>query len=215
MNRVEQILASIGASRVTGADPARFVRDLSDALAESLRAWDIEGRNVVSSLLGREVVYPSADYTYKAFSLAKAADAEIVRQVQKTLASGLVADPTDAIAAIGNFTRAYADVVVRTNLASAYSDGLKAAVAEAPDLIPAFRFDAVMDADTRENHAAAHGLIAPVGDPVWERFTPPLGHNCRCALVPLTAETYAAYGGRTLYPPNFDAAGPDPGFIPG
>lgn len=79
---------------------------------------------------------------------------------------------------------AYAETVYRTQVAQAFTAG-RVEQARDPgvrDVVAGWRFDAVMDSDTRPNHAAAHGLTAAVDDPVWNVLAPPLGFNCRCNL---------------------------------
>lgn len=50
------------------------------------------------------------------------------------------------------------------------------------EVFPYLRFIAVMDANTRPDHAAANGIIRPVDDPIWGELQPPLDWNCRCRI---------------------------------
>jgi len=132
--------------------------------------------------------------TGKFFSMAKVranrAGMEILERVQEIIAKaireGRETDTT--IRAIErqaeNFTRAYAQTVFRTNLTTAYTEGrfAQARDPDVADFVPAFRYDAVGDADTRPNHAAGEGFIAGVDDPIWNRYRPPNGYNCRCMI---------------------------------
>jgi len=119
-----------------------------------------------------------------------------------------------------DWTQAYAQTVYRTNLATAYTAG-RLRQAFDPDIrevIGAFEYDAVMDADTRGNHAALNGLTAAQDDPLWDLYAPPNGFNCRCDLrlvdrFELQDRGLIRFGRVTpSYPSNFSAGGPDPGF---
>jgi SPP1 gp7 family putative phage head morphogenesis protein len=82
------------------------------------------------------------------------------------------------------WTESYARMAFRTNLNTAVTAG-RFRQAQDPDIrevIPALRFDAVGDADTRPNHMAADGLIFRADNTVWNRIAPPLGYNCRCRV---------------------------------
>lgn len=124
--------------------------------------------------------------TEYAFAIAKSTERHLTAHVQKTVARMMsegapVAKAEKVIAEMGAWTKAYGENVYRTNLATAYSSGLDAQVRDDPDadvLFPAYEFNAVRDAATRPNHGAAHGLLASRRDPVWDRFTPPLGYQC-------------------------------------
>ncbi len=81
-----------------------------------------------------------------------------------------------------DWSRAYSQAAFRTNVNTGISAG-RFRQARDPDVrqvIPALRFDAVGDADTRPNHMAADGVILAVDDPGWDEIAPPLGFNCRC-----------------------------------
>lgn len=123
----------------------------------------------------------------RAFALARASDrivAERVRDFQAQALNMGLGLPTaeKVIAAIGDWSRAYGEVVHRTNTGTAYASGrLKESMD--PDLegfIVGLERLAVNDVDTRHNHAAAHGLCAAQRDPIWLRLGLPAGYNCRC-----------------------------------
>lgn len=86
------------------------------------------------------------------------------------------------------WSEGYSRMVFRTNINTAISAG-RFRQAQDPDIqevAPAFRFDAVGDGDTRDNHDAADGLIMSVSNPDWRKIAPPLGYNCRCQVVHVT-----------------------------
>jgi uncharacterized protein with gpF-like domain len=47
--------------------------------------------------------------------------------------------------------------------------------------------DVIVDSRTRPGHLAMDGVIRPVRDPLWKRWTPPCGHRCRCTLRQVSA----------------------------
>lgn len=164
-----------------------------------------------------------------AFALAKSADLQVTKAIRDFIASALregksIPEASEVIAELGGsegFTRAYGETVYRTNVVTAYSAGrfreaMEPAVRE---VIGAFEFIATLDSDCRENHAAAHKLMASQDDPIWERFTPPLGYNCRCTLklvdkFELESLHRLDRAGRVVrwLPVSFSKAHPDQGF---
>ncbi len=87
------------------------------------------------------------------------------------------------------WSEGYARMVYRTNVNTAVTAG-RFRTAQDPDIklaVPAFRFDAVGDGDTRDNHGAADGVILAVDNPAWNRIAPPLGYNCRCQISHVSA----------------------------
>lgn len=79
---------------------------------------------------------------------------------------------------------AYARMAFRTNVNTAVTAGRfrQAQDQDIRDIVPCFRFDAVGDGDTRDNHRAANGLVFRSDNPVWNKIAPPLGYNCRCQV---------------------------------
>lgn len=82
------------------------------------------------------------------------------------------------------WTEGYARMAFRTNLNDAASRGRLRQVRDPyiKEVIPALRFTAVGDGDTRHNHQAADGVILKVDNPAWRFMRPPFGFNCRCRL---------------------------------
>jgi SPP1 gp7 family putative phage head morphogenesis protein len=186
--------------------------------------------------------YPSAaagwrdardKYAAGAFALARAASVKVAGHVRDVIERAVkLGTPQDeAVADIlkslrsgsqdvdggARYTNAYSETIFRTNLATAYTEGRLEQVRD-PNIrkvIGGFRFDAIEDSATRENHRALDGFTAATTDPVWKRLKPPLGYNCRCALVmvPHTQMT-AAHNtdGFARFKAGDWGTGPDQGF---
>ena len=127
-----------------------------------------------------------------AFALARSPLETVTREVKDTILRALrngddLPGASEMIQNIGSkynllgWSQWYADVVFRTNLGTAYTNG-RFLQAEDPDLkgfIVGFRRVEVMDSTTRKNHRAAHYLTAAPRDPIWLRLGVPGGYNCR------------------------------------
>ena len=59
---------------------------------------------------------------------------------------------------------------------------------------PWLRYTALLDARTRPEHAAWHGLILPVDHPWWKRHYPPNGWKCRCKAMSVGPDDLEAEG---------------------
>jgi SPP1 gp7 family putative phage head morphogenesis protein len=82
------------------------------------------------------------------------------------------------------------ETVFRTNILGAYNAG-RTEIFSDPEVRksrPYLRFDAVGDSRTSEICEALDGTVLPADDPFWKTHTPPLHHQCRSILTPLTAE---------------------------
>jgi SPP1 gp7 family putative phage head morphogenesis protein len=218
-------------ARATVGRAAQFATTLPSGLIPAT-----EFEEAVSDILEREPALAegwaavSELYTTQhGFALAKSADVEITRRVQAVVAQTIregraPGAAAEEIAGLGGWTRAYAETVFRTNAATAYTAGTFEQARD-PDIaavMTAFEYLAARDADTRENHAALHGLIAATDDPLWNTYAPPCGYNCRCDLRLVSKYELEEMGligpaGQVLrrIPPNFSAGGPDPGFRTG
>ena len=163
--------------------------------------------------------------TRHAFALGKKTTLKVTKKVRDTVAEHIRTGAGEfrageVISKLGDWSEAYGRTVYRTNLATAYSAGhfKEAQDPDVADLVGAFEFNAVPDAMARPNHRAAHGLIAPVNDPVWSRLSPPLGFNCRCSLRLVDRFELQRKGllrggvVSKLTPGNFAMAGADKGF---
>jgi len=157
--------------------------------------------------------------------LASDARLKLLQRVQKTISDFAARGESTAsvrvkLAAIGDFTKSYAETIYRTNLATAFTAGRMKQMQDrdVQDVAPAFEFVTAKDSDVRANHRATQGLIARVDSPAWDQYAPPLGFNCRCDLR--VVDRYelkdkgllAQINKAPHYPPNIKAGGADPGF---
>jgi len=105
-------------------------------------------------------------------------------------------------------------LVFDTNLSVAQGAGSWRRSQRVKAVLPFLRYQAVLDGRVRRTHAAMHGVIRPVDDPVWDRWYPPCGFRCRCIARGVTNGQLARFGGITETLPNVQ---PDRGwgFNPG
>jgi SPP1 gp7 family putative phage head morphogenesis protein len=74
---------------------------------------------------------------------------------------------------------------------------------------PFLMYDAINDGRTRPAHRAMDNHIAPIDDPIWNRWYPPNGFRCRCSVIGLTEAQAKARGYGTKPTPD---AQPDKGW---
>ena len=55
---------------------------------------------------------------------------------------------------------------------------------------PFLQYQAVMDANTRAEHAALHGVIKRYDDEFWDKYYPPNGWGCRCEAIQLPGKNH-------------------------
>ena len=55
---------------------------------------------------------------------------------------------------------------------------------------PFLQYHAVMDANTRAEHAALNGVIKRYDDDFWDEYYPPNGWGCRCEVIQLPGKNY-------------------------
>lgn len=101
------------------------------------------------------------------------------------------------------------ETIFRTHAQTAYSAGHWRQFQDNAETRGYLMYSAINDNRTRPAHRAMSGYIAPVDDPIWKKWTPPCGYNCRCSQISLTAEQARARGVETQDKPSFE---PDPGF---
>lgn len=58
------------------------------------------------------------------------------------------------------------------------------------DKNPFLQYQAVMDANTRAEHAALHGIVKRYDDEFWDKYYPPNGWGCRCEVIQLPGKNH-------------------------
>lgn len=88
------------------------------------------------------------------------------------------------------------ETIFRTNLQTAFQVGRYQQMKrpEVVEMRPYWLYDAVNDGATRPSHRALDGMVRRHDDPFWEEWYPPNGFNCRCRVIPLSAEAVARRG---------------------
>lgn len=170
------------------------------------------------------------------FALARAAEGNVddrlamwrTKEVQKALveverAGKGIDEFGEMMQEIGPWSKWYADVLYRTNISNAVSNGrfAQALDEDVQEVAPALELVGVSDDRERPNHAAAMGFTATAKDPRWSIIRPPLGYNCRHGVNLISKGDLERRGlfknGEVIpyIPPNFHEAHPDPGFKAG
>lgn len=165
------------------------------------------------------------------FALAKSTSMTVTKKVQDIIEEGItqglpVPRAVDKIIeASSDWTRAYAETVYRTNLATAQTDGrFQQASRPGMELIlPVMVFHASPDGPVprgrvRPNHWACHLAAAAPGDSMWDKIRPPLGYNCRCRVELVSWEMARRMGlvserGEVRKRAPRPGGGPDRGFV--
>ena len=129
-------------------------------------------------------------YLRHGFAAAYSADLQLTQRVQKAITDAIATGKSEeqTVKAImedaEDWTRNYSETVYQTNMATAYTAGRVRQSMESPEIlevVPAWEFNAVGDADTRPTHQAADGLLAAKDDPIWNDMLHPLYYRCRCS----------------------------------
>jgi SPP1 gp7 family putative phage head morphogenesis protein len=184
---------------------------------------DVVFDEAVKFATSRNVTLPSVYYTElqdearaHAFTVSHLASLGQIGQVFDALNEtmrdgGTFADFTKLVEADGiEFDKAHRETVFRNAVQTGYNAGRRQQQIENEENRQYLIYDAINDSRTRPSHRAMDGFIAPVGHPVWQRWYPPCGHNCRCSVISLTEAQAKArgYTGRVREP----SVEPDEGF---
>lgn len=96
------------------------------------------------------------------------------------------------------------DVIVRTNMRTAYAAGRHARQQRTRAAFPFLRYVSVMDGREREEHRAWHNIILPANDPWWDTHYGPCDWGCRCKAVALNQRMMTRLGlSVSAKPPSF------------
>lgn len=108
----------------------------------------------------------------------------------QTLAEWQKAAPAD----LGALAQSRQELIFRNAVQTGYNIGRTTQQRENAGRRPFYMWDAINDTRTRPAHAAMDGYIAPIDDPIWQRWSPPAGHQCRCTRITLTEKQALARG---------------------
>ena len=67
--------------------------------------------------------------------------------------------------------------------------------------MPMLQYQAVMDSNTREDHAKLNGVRKRVDDPFWDIYMPPNGWGCRCEVIQLPSSAAKETPSEKIIPP--------------
>ena len=67
--------------------------------------------------------------------------------------------------------------------------------------MPMLQYQAVMDSNTRADHAALNGVRKRVDDPFWDIYMPPNGWGCRCEVIQLPSSAAKETPSEKIIPP--------------
>lgn len=79
--------------------------------------------------------------------------------------------------AFKNLSEARLQTVYRNNVNNVYNQSLRYN-AGTSDVTPYLQYTAIGDSDTRPSHLKLDGTIKRADSEFWDRYTPPIGHNC-------------------------------------
>lgn len=94
---------------------------------------------------------------------------------------------------IESLSHARLETVYRTNVNTVYNQSTRFN-AFTSDVTPYLMYDAVGDERTRPEHMKLDGTIKRADSKFWDKYTAPLGFNCRCGVIPLSKEEAESRG---------------------
>lgn len=153
--------------------------------------------------------------TAQVFTVAKVAKLSVLQETRDLLAKALnygmsfAQFKAEAATRLPEIAKYRFRTIYKTNMQSAWNTGRWQAFEESKKDFPFLQYVAVMDQNTRDEHAALDGQIYHVDDPFWDVWAPPNGYNCRCRLRALTAAQAGRAGENEELP---DGIEPAPGF---
>lgn len=123
------------------------------------------------------------------FTMARAAEVEIVDRVQKAIVEAMEAgtghlDAVSVLESMGDWTRNYAATVYENAVSTAYTSGTFRQLGD-PDVrrvIGALRFDSIPDTRRSEICTAFEGTLAEPEHDIWDQRSAPCHHRCRSNL---------------------------------
>ena len=143
----------------------------------------------------------SKQYQLESFTVAGITDQRVLGRIRDALSTVVAQGGTDAdfrraVAAITTdagveqLAAAEIDNVFQTMTHKAYSAGRYEQMTDpsVQDALPIWQYWTVGDDRVRPEHRVLDQFAAQAIDPVWMKIYPPCGWNCRCSVVPLSAD---------------------------
>lgn len=97
------------------------------------------------------------------------------------------------VSVLKSLSAARLETVYRTNVHAVYNQSTRYNAATS-EVTPYLMYDAVGDERTRPEHMKLDGVIKKADSAFWDKYSAPLGFNCRCGMVPLSLEQAKAMG---------------------
>ena len=148
-----------------------------------------------------------AEARSQAFTVSGIASLEQIQSILDSLAGALRGGQTfrewqeAANDDLGTLSAGRRELIFRNAAQTGYNIGRTVQQRENKGRRPYYLWDAINDTRTRPEHAAMDGYIAPIDDPIWDRWSPPAGFGCRCTRISLTEAQAKARGlGRQARP---------------
>lgn len=124
--------------------------------------------------------------------VAEKAANDLRHQARLVVTNGLVNQQSDEemLAELAEVHQDYIESqlpgVLRTNVMNVYTEGRRR-VFDATVGVVAFQYDATLDPVTTDLCRELHGQVIAKGDPRLNLYSPPVWHECRSLLIPVTA----------------------------
>lgn len=154
--------------------------------------WNMTLEEASKSILER---YPDLGLNYKmvseiaknnGFAIVNSTDKVFTQKIQGILADFVLeggakssfSEFSEVMKRTNDWRHSYTEVVYRTNLATAYSEGRQREANAIGDGKAMWEYSAVND--KRSRHMPIDGLRAYINNPIWSLIKEPLDYNCRC-----------------------------------
>lgn len=132
----------------------------------------------------------SAHLKYRAFTIARVSNEDLIKKVKEIYTNNIQQGKTKQEALkeikqiLPNITYNHISTHYNNNTMIAYNAGRIKHFKESSE-IDYLMYNAIMDKHTTELCRKLHGTVKPKDDPFWDKFYPPLHHNCRSVVYPI------------------------------
>lgn len=181
--------------------PTRKTKPIVTIAPANFRFFDAERYNSRKVAMTR-VQYDALREEVKmyAFTVARVTSAQVVQRVQRAVTRALIDGTTletfrKEVAWL-DLSDAHIETIFRTNVQLAYGAGQLHQLRQMTNVFPYWQYLAINDSRVRPEHFALNGKIYPANHPFWRLHYPPWDFNCRCDVVPMTADQV---GDRTIW----------------